>query len=77
MPPQAAKWAECSSGTPTLPYHAIVQQGSEVIWMRTIRARGADVTACRKEPHQPERKDGANPGHDGNVTLASMRPHVD
>lgn len=22
MPPQAAKWAECSSGTPTLPYNA-------------------------------------------------------
>ena len=31
MLPQAAKWDECSSGTPTLPYHAIVQQGSEAL----------------------------------------------
>ena len=50
MLPQAAKWAECSSGTPTLPYHAIVQRDRKS-WMRTIRARG-----MQEKPHQPERK---------------------
>jgi hypothetical protein len=60
MLPQAAKWAECSSGTPTLPYHAIVQQGSEELDADHQSARHAG-----KSPITQNGKGGANPGHDG------------
>ena len=71
MLPQAAKWAECSSGTPTLPYHAIVQQGSEELDADHQSARRAG-----KSPITQNGKGGANPGHDGKsyMTLVSMRP---
>ena len=51
MPPQAAKWAECSSGAPTLPYNAatidLLRRGTALSGDTTM-VHG-DVRTCSRD----------------------------
>ena len=51
MPPQAAKWAECSSGTPTLPYNAattdLLRRGTALSGDTTMLH--GDVRTCSRD----------------------------
>ena len=69
MLPQAAKWTECSSGTPTLPYHAatidLLRRGTALSGDTTM-VHG-DVRTCSRDRntldavHQSARHAGKSP----------------
>ena len=65
MLPQAAKWTECSSGTPTLPYHAatidLLRRGTALSGDTTM-VHG-DVRTCSRDRKPSERSDLALPCH--------------